>query len=81
MENLYNINDEIEAAEFVIGPNSPIAGTPLSKLKFRENVLVAAILRQRAVIIPDGSSVIEEGDSIVAVTKKVALTNARDLLR
>jgi len=81
METLYSINEEVEAAEFIIGKNSPIAGTPLSQLKFKQGVLVAAVLRARQVIIPDGSTVIEEGDSIVAVTKKIALTNARDLLR
>ncbi len=82
MENLYNvIKGKVEAAEFTIGEKSPISGTPLSKLNFKDNVLIAAILRGKSTIIPRGDSVIEPGDSVVIVTKALAVSDISDVLR
>ena len=82
METLYNlVKGQVEAAEFRVSENCRIVGTPLSELKFREGVLIAAILRGRATIIPRGSAVIEPGDSVVIVTKSLTLTDVSDVLR
>ena len=81
METLYNlIKGEVEVAEFTVGESSPIIGKPLSELKFKENALVAAILRQRQLIIPRGTAIIEPGDSVVTVTKLLALRDISDIL-
>ncbi len=81
METLYNlIKGEVEVAEFTVGESSPIIGKPLSELKFKENALVAAILRQRQLIIPRGAAIIEPGDSVVTVTKLLALRDISDIL-
>ena len=42
--------------------------------------LVAAILRQRQLIIPRGTAIIEPGDSVVTVTKLLALRDISDIL-
>ena len=82
METLYNIiKGKVEAAEFTIGEGSPIAGTPLSELHFKDNVLIAAILRGKTMIIPRGSAIIEPGDSVVIVTKALAMSDVSDVLR
>ncbi|MGN0699582.1 MAG: TrkA C-terminal domain-containing protein, partial [Oscillospiraceae bacterium] len=81
METLYSIiKGKIEAAEFTIKENSPIIDVPLMELKFKKGVLIAAILRDRKVIIPRGSDTIQAGDSVVVVTTHLELNDINDLL-
>lgn len=82
VETLYNIiMGKVEAAEFVVREESPIVGKPLSELAFRENVLIAAILRGRKVIIPRGQDTIEVGDRVVIVSQLLALHDISDVLK
>ena len=82
VETLYNIiPDQVEAAEFIIKENSPIAGKPLSELKFKKDVLIASISRDGEVIVPRGHSVIEEGDKVVVVSKHLGLEDVSEILK
>ncbi len=82
VETLYNvIKGKVEASEFIVRENSPITGTPLSELRFKENVLVAAILRGKKVIIPRGYDMILPGDAVVIVSGVMALHDICDVLR
>lgn len=82
METLYNvIKGKIEAAEFRVGQSSLIVGKPLSELKFKENVLIAAILRNRQMIVPRGNAVIEPGDSVVIVSGERGIYDISDILK
>ena len=82
MENLYNIvpDDKVEAVEFIVKEGSKIIGKPLSQLHFKKNVLVASIVRDGTVILPRGNDMIMAGDSVVLVTKDVALSEITDVL-
>ncbi len=82
VETMYNvIKGKVEASEFTVKENSTITGTPLSQLKFKENVLIAAILRGKKVIIPRGYDVILPGDAVVIVSGIMALNDICDVLR
>ncbi|MDD6990770.1 MAG: Trk system potassium transporter TrkA [Oscillospiraceae bacterium] len=82
VETLYSvIKDKVEAAEFIVREKSPIVGIPLSELKFKNNVLVAAILRDRKVIIPRGHDVFMPGDAVVIVSEIMALHDITDVLK
>lgn len=82
VETLYNvIQGEVEAAEFIIRAKSPIIGIPLAELKFKENVLIAAILREKKVLIPRGNDIIQAGDSVIVVSKLVGLHDISDILK
>ncbi len=82
VETLYSvIKDKVEASEFIVRENSAITGIPLSELKFKDNVLVAAILRDRKVIIPRGHDVFMAGDNVVIVSKIMALSDIADVLK
>lgn len=82
VETLYSvIKDKVEAAEFIVREQSPIVGIPLSELKFKDNVLVAAILRDRKVIIPRGHDVFMPGDAVVIVSQIMALHDITDMLK
>ena len=82
VETLYSIiMGQIEAAEFIIREESPITGTPLSQLQFKDNVLIAAILRGKKVMIPRGHDTIQPGDAVIVVSKLLALHDINDILR
>jgi trk system potassium uptake protein TrkA len=82
VETLYNIiQDKVEACEFIVRENSPIAGVPLAQLKFKKDILIASISRGDSVIIPRGSDVIEAGDLVVIVSKQKGLNDVKDVLR
>ena len=81
METLYNvIKGEVEASEFIIRKPSAIVGVPISRLRLRKNVLIAAILRDGEVIIPRGYDTVEIGDSVVIVSKVMGLQDITDIL-
>lgn len=82
MENLYNIiKGQVIAAEFAVGEYSPIAGIQISELNLKPDVLIAAILRDRQLIIPRGQDVINPGDSVVVVTKIQSLYDITDIIQ
>ena len=81
IETLYNlIKGKVEAAEFTVLEGSPIVGKPLMQLKFKPGVLIATIQRGRTQISPRGQTVIEPGDSVVIVTRGIALNDVADIL-
>ncbi len=82
VETLYQvIKGKVEAAEFVITAGNEMIGIPLSDLKFKENVLIAAILRDKKVIIPRGQDMIAQGDAVVIVSTHLGLHDIQEILR
>lgn len=82
VETLYNIiQDKVEAAEFIIKENSPIAGIALKDLKLKKDVLIASISRGEEVLVPHGDDSIETGDAVVIVSKHLGLHDVKDVLR
>ena len=73
-------NGRIETLQFEIGENNKMAGKSLSSLKFKENILIAAIIRKGKTIYPTGEDVFEVGDKIVVVTFLKNITRIYDLL-
>ncbi len=81
METLYNIiKGKIEAAEFTVREGAPVLNTPLMKLPLKKNILIAAIIREGEVIIPRGGDKILVGDSVVIVSRIMALNDISDIL-
>ncbi len=82
VETLYNvIKGKVEATEFIVKENSPVIGVPLCSLALKPDVLVAAILRGKRVIIPRGYDTIEKGDSVVIVSGVMAMHDISDILK
>lgn len=57
-----------------------MVGKSLSELKFKNNLLIAAIIRKSRTIFPTGNDVLQVGDKIVVVTLLKNITNINDLL-
>lgn len=82
VEALYGIaKGRLVAMEFLAGNGSPVLGRSLSELRIKDDVLVAAIIRNERVIIPRGYDVIEALDRVVIVSGETALTDISDILR
>ena len=48
--------------------NEEIYNQPLHKLKIKKGCLIASIIRENEVIIPNGNSEIKLGDNVIVVT-------------
>ncbi len=62
------VNNQVEALEFSAKKQERIYNKPLKELKIKKNCLIACIIRENEVLIPNGDSQIHLGDNVVVVT-------------
>lgn len=62
------VNNQVEALEFLAKKQERFYDKPLKELKIKENCLIAAVIRQGEVMIPNGNSCIQRGDNVIVVT-------------
>ncbi len=74
------VNDQVEALEFYAKKPEPIYDKPLKELKIKENCLVACIIRENEVIIPNGNDSIKLGDNVIVVTTHKNFDDLTDIL-
>ena len=74
-------NNRVEALEFAATKDEPFYNIPLKDLSIRKNCLLACIIRNDKVMIPDGSSVITQNDSVVVVTTQKHLDDLADIFQ
>ena len=80
MTALYRIaGGQAEAMEFTVTAATANLGTPLRALKLKGGVLIAVVVRGNEVIIPEGSTALKEGDSVVVVTRDSGILDLNDI--
>ena len=80
MNSLHRIADgAAEAMEFTVGPATRHLGTPLKDLRLRPGVLLAVIVRGSEIIIPEGSSFLQEEDSVIIIARGSWITDLNDI--
>lgn len=80
MTALYRIaGGQAEAMEFTVTDAAANLGVPLRDLKLRRGVLLAVVVRGNEVIIPEGSTALKEGDSVVVVTRDSGILDLNDI--
>ncbi len=80
VETLYKIvNDKAEAIEFIARSTTKNIGIPLHELKLKKNLLIAALVRDGMLIIPDGNEHIEVDDNVIIVTTNKKLNDLNDI--
>ena len=62
------VNNQVEALEFSAKKKEKFIDKPLKTLRTKQNCLIACIIRENEVIIPDGNSTIALGDNVIVVT-------------
>ena len=81
MKTLYKLVDgKIEAIEFVAGKDLKFLNKPISSLKIKKDILIAAIQRKNKTIFPNGSDVIKEHDRVIIVSKDTKIYSLNDIL-
>lgn len=74
IETLYHMFDSrVEAIEFIVEENSKVSGVPIKDLKLKKDVLISFINHNGHIIIPTGNDEIEDGDTVMIVTKNTGL--------
>lgn len=81
VEKLYKImDDNAEALQFNVSPDFKYVNIPLKDIKFKKNLLIAGILRNRKAIVPSGDDVIMQGDKVVVISADHILYDLADII-
>ena len=81
VEKLYRIlNEEAEIAEFTAKYTPDLTDIKLQDLTLKNDVLIAAIMRNKKIIIPNGNDVIKDKDKVIVVTKTGYITDLHEIL-
>ena len=80
MNTFYRIADgSAEAMEFTVRDTTRHLKTPLKDLHLKNGILLAVIMRGREIIIPEGSSYIQEGDSVILISRGWRILDLNDI--
>ena len=80
MNSLYKIaGDRAEAMEFAVNDTTRHLGVPLRELKLKKGILIAVIIHNSRIIIPEGSSKIEAGDTVIIVSRDSGILDINDI--
>ncbi len=81
VEKLYKIMDgKAEALEFNVRPDFKHAGKALKDIRFKQNILIAGILRNRKPIVPSGNDIILPGDKVIVIAANHRLYDLSDII-
>lgn len=72
------VNNRVEALEFAAKTKSKLYNLPLKNLQTKENCLIACIIRDDNVIIPNGNDCIMLNDKVVVVTTHQNFDDLKD---
>lgn len=62
------VDDQVEALEFLVGPETRHQGEKLMDIPLKKGILVASINREGKTILPKGDSSFAAGDTVIVVT-------------
>ena len=80
MNALYKICDgHAEALEFIANETTHNQGVPLKDLRLKKGILIAVLVHQGKIIIPDGSSSISAGDTVILISRNHGILDLNDI--
>lgn len=80
MKALYRIaSNKAETMEFIVNETTQNLGVPLKNISIKSGILVALIIHQNRIIIPEGNSVIQAGDSVIIVSHNHTILDINDI--
>ena len=72
-------NTDVEVVEAVVDPRSPVTGSTLRDVELPPESTIAVVIRNGSAIFPNGATVLEPGDEVVALTRGVHEPRLRSL--
>lgn len=80
MNSLHRIADgAAEAMEFSVSPSTRHLNTALKDLSLRPDTLIAVIVRDQEIIIPEGSSALQVDDRVIIISQNSGITDLNDI--
>lgn len=80
MNALYRIaGGKAEAMDFLVSPSTRNLKVPLKDLKLRKGILIAVIIRGGKVIIPSGTTCLEQGDDVIVIARDSGILDLNDI--
>lgn len=81
IKSLYKLVDgKVEALEFDVSEDFEFTDTPLRNIRLKRDLIVVALIRESAVIYPNGETVLKAGDSVIVMTTNEHLCELGDIL-
>ncbi|WP_315117320.1 Trk system potassium transporter TrkA [uncultured Clostridium sp.] len=81
VESLYRILEgKAEILEFIANDKSNYINKPLRNIEFKEDSIIATIVRKNDIIIPNGNDSIIQGDRVIVITKCKNVNSIDDLI-
>lgn len=74
------VDDKVEALEFSVKDSCKIVDIPLSDLKLKKDILVACIVREGRIIIPNGNDSMRVKDNIIIISKELNISDIEDIV-
>src|SRR5579864_3777108 len=72
-------NTDVEVVEAIVDRGSPVDGRPLRDLELPPESNIAVVIRDGAAFFPNGATVLESGDEVVALTRGIHEPRLRSL--
>ncbi len=72
-------NTDVEVVEAVVDTRSRLTGRPLNSVELPPESTIAVVIRKGAAFFPNGSTVLEAGDEVVALTRNAHEPRLRGL--
>jgi trk system potassium uptake protein len=64
-------NTDVEVVEAVVDPRSPVTSSSLREVDLPPESTIAVVIRDGAAFFPNGSTVLQPGDEVVALTRGI----------
>jgi trk system potassium uptake protein TrkA len=71
---------QVAIVETSVEDGSPVVGKSLADIHFPPNIVIAAVLRDGGVIIPNGDTVLQSGDEVIATANRQSEETLRQML-
>ena len=65
--------------EFTVSPNTRNLGVALKDLRLKPNILIAVLVRDQEIIIPEGSTAMQAGDRVIVISHSTDIQAFRDI--
>lgn len=75
------LNERGEVIEFEVDDNKDIIYKPLKKLKLVKDIVIACIIRDQEIIVPNSTDMLMVGDKIIVITRVSHLSSLENILR
>ena len=80
-ESIYKFHDKnFECIEFIVKNNFKALNIKLKNINFKNNIILAAIWRDKNIIFPNGNDEIKEKDTIIVVHENKIIKEINDIL-